>query len=149
MAEPHAKETEVVETPDGTVKITRPKGPRRHGVTVLLGSDDLVREQVGGFVSFLRKHAVVGLAIGFIIGLQAQTLVKQLVDSFITPLLTLIVGPDLQSRQLTVHGANPVTFAWGRFVYVLVDFMFVLFFIYLIVKLFNLDKLESTKKGKK
>src|SRR3954465_8948007 len=54
---------------------------------------------VGGFVNFLREHAVVGLAVGFVIGLQAQTLVRQLVDSFITPAFTLFFGQALKDRS--------------------------------------------------
>lgn len=141
----------VVETPNGDVRITQPKGRRRTGVNILLQPDDLVREQMGGFANFLKEYAVVGLAIGFIIGLQAQALVRQLVDSFVTPLLTLLVGESLQSKKLVVHGAavNAVTFAWGKFLYVLIDFLFVMLFIYLIVKLFRLDKFRKQKEEKK
>lgn len=120
-------------------------------MNILLQPDDLVREQMGGFANFLKEYAVVGLAIGFIIGLQAQALVRQLVDSFVTPLLTLLVGESLQSKKLVVHGAavNAVTFAWGKFLYVLIDFLFVMLFIYLIVKLFRLDKFRKQKEEKK
>jgi large conductance mechanosensitive channel len=122
----------------------RKKHPRRSSVQILLEEpDDLVREQVGGFVNFIREHAVVGVAIGFIVGLQAQTLIKQLVSSFITPVLTLLVGPDLQKKQLVITGSNPVTFAWGEFLYTLADFLVVLLFIYLVVKFFRLDKLDK------
>ncbi len=117
----------------------------RHGVTVLLDDPDVVvREQVGGFIQFLREHAVVGVAIGFIVGLQAQTLIKQLVDSFITPFLTLLLGTNLQNQSFTVgSGADQVPFPWGKFVYVLVDFLVVLLFVYLVVKIFRLDKLDK------
>jgi len=112
-----------------------------------LDPDDMVRAQVGGFVTFVREHAVVGVAIGFIIGLQAQTLVKQLVTSFITPLLTLIVGPKMQTRIFIVNkGPHEVQFPWGQFMYALADFLVVLFFIYLIVKVFRLDKLDRPPK---
>ncbi|HEY4161203.1 MAG TPA: MscL family protein [Candidatus Saccharimonadales bacterium] len=118
----------------------------RHGVAVLLEDpDEIVREQVGGFVQFIRERAVVGVAIGFIVGLQAQTLIKQLVDSFITPFLALLLGRDLQSRRFAVGSSGPdqVQFQWGAFVYALVDFMVVLLFIYLIVKIFKLDRLDK------
>lgn len=106
---------------------------------------------VGGFVNFLREHAVVGLAIAFIIGLQAQTLVKQLVGSFIDPAFQLFFGQSLQSRTfvLSFDGRN-IDFGWGSFVYQLLDFIFVLAAIYAIVKLFSLDKLDKpNKKDKK
>lgn len=130
---------------EAAVKIKhKTKHGRHETVNVFLDSDDIVRAQVGGFVTFIREHAVVGVAIGFIIGLQAQTLVKQLVTSFVTPFLTLVVGAKLQARTLIVHpGPHQITFAWGQFVYALADFVVVLFFIYLIVKLFSLDKLDK------
>jgi len=124
-------------------------------VEVLLEDPDrLVRKQVGGFIDFIREHAVVGVAIGFIVGLQAQTLIKQLVTSFVTPLLNLIVGSGLQEKQWKIaHGSHVQSLAWGAFVYSLVDFLVVLLFIYLIVKTFRLDKLDKvsvkSKKRKK
>jgi large-conductance mechanosensitive channel len=120
-------------------------------VEVLLEDPDgIVRQQVGGFIDFIREHAVVGVTIGFIVGLQAQTLIKQLVSSFVTPLLNFVVGAGLQKREWTIHGKHTQTFAWGAFLYALVDFLFVLLFIYLIVKIFRLDKLDkSSAKAKK
>ncbi|MFA5004311.1 MAG: MscL family protein [Candidatus Saccharimonadales bacterium] len=145
-------ETSVVHTESGDVRITQPAGHkgRKPRVTVLLEPDDLVREQAAGFISFLREHAVVGLAVGFIIGLQAQTLMKQLLDSFITPLLDVWLGKDLINHQFIVgSGSNAVAFTWGKFVYALVNFSFVLLFIYVIIRLFKLDKLDKPKKSKK
>jgi large-conductance mechanosensitive channel len=122
-------------------------GKRHHhhatGNALLDPADDMVREQFGGFLKFLRDHAVVGVAIGFIVGLQAQTLIKQLVASFVTPLLTLIVGPNLEHRQWVVDSRTHVVFAWGEFLYTLSDFLVVLLFIYLVVKFFQLDKLDK------
>jgi len=40
--------------------------------TILDEPDELVRRQFGGFVNFIREKAVVGLAVGFVIGQQAQ-----------------------------------------------------------------------------
>ena len=147
MSGQQGKTQVVVATGEG-MKVVAPKHRRKHlrrsSVQILLEEpDDLVREQVGGFVNFIREHAVVGVAIGFIVGLQAQTLIKQLVTSFITPILTLLVGPDLQKKQLVISGTNPVTIAWGEFLYTLADFLVVLLFIYLVVKVFRLDKLDK------
>ncbi len=119
---------------------------QRHGVAVLLEEpDELVREQLGGFIQFLRDHAAVGVAIGFIVGLQSQTLIKQLITSFISPFITLLVGSDLQHKQWVVQGNPAVVFPWGEFVYSFVDFLVVLLFIYLVVKVFKLDRLDKKK----
>ncbi len=94
---------------------------------------------------FFREKAVVGLAVGFIIGQQAQGLIKQLVDSFISPWMNIIVGSKLQDRVFMLAGEK---FAWGKFVYILVNFLFVLLAIYIIMKLFKLDKLDLPKDVK-
>jgi large-conductance mechanosensitive channel len=115
-------------------------------ITVLLDdSQDAVRESVGGFVQFLREKAIVGLAVGFIIGQQAQGLIKQLVDSFINPWINIIVGSKLQERTTSLGGES---FAWGKFVYVAINFLLVLLAIYILVKVFKLDKLDLPKEVK-
>jgi large conductance mechanosensitive channel protein len=99
---------------------------------------------VNGFVDFLREHAVVGLAIGFVIGTQVQSLVKQLVASFIDPIFQLFFGKALSSRNLTLHySGRSAQFPWGAFVYGLLDFLFVIAAIYILVKVLKLDKLDK------
>ncbi|HSX43507.1 MAG TPA: MscL family protein [Candidatus Saccharimonadales bacterium] len=144
------KQTIVTETKDGAVKVVQPKGRRHHGVTVLLDSDDIVREQATGFANFLREYAVVGLAIGFIVGQQANAVAKQLVVSFIQPWVQVLFGTDWSKRTATLHhGAQPVLVPWGAFIYSLIEFFFIVAGIYLVVKLFRLDKLRKPKGGAK
>lgn len=143
-----ATDTHVVTTSSGSVHISQPAGSSKRApkVTVLVAPDDLVRNQVGGFVNFLREHAVVGLAVGFIIGQQAQTVIKSLVDSFITPTLSLIIGQDLLKKKFTVsNSSGHIYYTWGSFVYGLVNFIFVLLAVYVIIKLLKLDKLDQPK----
>lgn len=112
--------------------------------------DDLVRQRVDGFVTFLREKAVVGLAVGFIVGQQAQGFIKQLVDSFITPVLNVIVGSNLAERKFEIIGGDKSTVvAWGKFIYVSINFFVVLVAIYVIIKFFKLDKLDMPKEKKK
>lgn len=137
-----------ITTTGNTVKVTPPKGNsnRRQRVSVVVSPDELV----GGFVNFLREHAIVGLAVGFAIGAQAQTLVKTLVSSFIDPSFQLLFGQALSKRTFTLHFRSHVAdFGWGAFIYGLLNFLFVLGAIYCIVKLLNLDKLDKPKEGKK
>lgn len=99
---------------------------------------------VNGFIAFIREHAIVGLAIGFVIGTQVQGLVKQLVASFISPLFNLFFGHTLTSRGFTITFHNRHTnFPWGSFIYALLNFLFVVIAIYAIVKLLKLDKLDK------
>lgn len=102
---------------------------------------------VSGFVGFLRDYAVVGLAVGFVIGLQAQNLVKVLVSSFIDPAFQLLFGQALSQRAFVLHfHGRTASFTWGAFVYGLLNFLFVLAAIYILVKFFSLDKLDRPTK---
>ena len=141
-------EKKIIKTPEGQPDKVEMKAQVKSGkmkgrtVTVLMDADDAVKDQVNGFVDFLRERAVVGLAIGFVAGTQAQAVVKQLIDSFITPAFTLIFGSALQKQKFTIGEAQ---FGWGMMVYALINLFFVLAAIYILVKLFKLDKLDKKK----
>lgn len=137
----------VVESKDGSIKITQPKGRKHHGVTVLLDSDDVLREQATGFANFLREYAVVGLAVGFIVGQQANGVAKQLVTSFLDPIVKMWFGQNLSTRMATIHhNHQPIQVPWGAFVYTLLEFFIVVIVIYILIKLFQLDKLKKAKE---
>ena len=104
---------------------------------------------VGGFADFLREYTVVSLAIGFVVATQVQGLVKQLVGGFVDPLSKVLFGTALSQRTFTWdwHG-RAANFAWGDFVYALIDFLFVLIVIYVLIKMFKLDKLNKPKDKK-
>jgi large conductance mechanosensitive channel protein len=137
-----------VVTPGSTIRFEQPRSSRGHQQPKIVITPPAIHP-VSGFVDFLREHAVVSLAIAFVIGLQSQTLVKQLVSSFIDPLFKLLFGQTLSQRTFTLewHG-RAVAFTWGAFAYALLDFIFVLGAVYAIVKLLNLDKLDKPKKKK-
>jgi len=128
-----------------TVKIESPKGSRRPHVSVIVA--DELGESAHNFADFVREYAVVGLAVGFIVGQQANAVVKQLVDSFVDPWVKVLFGQDLSGRYFTLHhGTEPVQFPWGKFVYNLTEFFFVLILIYVIIKVFHLNRLKKKSK---
>jgi large-conductance mechanosensitive channel len=149
MNEP--QKLEATENQDGTIRIVQPPSAKhRKGVTVLLESDDLVRGQFGGFVNFLQDYAVVGLALGFIVGQQANGVVKQFVTSFLDPLTVVWFGQNLSARTAILHhNQQIVKVPWGAFVYTLIEFFFVLIAMYAIIKLFKLDHFVAKPKKKK
>src|SRR4051812_859127 len=94
------------------------RGQHKSVATVLVPD-----EFVGGFINFLREYAVVGVAIGFVIGIQAQALMKSLIDSFINPAFSLFFGDKLSQRTFVLHfHGHQGTFSWGAFVYALINF---------------------------
>ncbi|MBC7707651.1 MscL family protein [Polaromonas sp.] len=105
---------------------------------------DFVHEPIEGFIGFLKEYAVVGLAVGFAIGSQAQQLVKQILTTFIDPVFQLFFGEALSKRTFTLHfHYHAANFAWGALVYSLLNFIFVLAAIYTLIKLFKLDKFKK------
>lgn len=132
-----------------TIRIQQPKSTRGKQKSPVV---EIVQEvnPASGFINFLREQAVVGLAVGFIIGTQAQGVVKQLVSSFINPLFTLFFGEQITSRTFSMtFDDRTVNFEWGAFFYVLLNFLFVILAIYIVIKFFKLDKLDKPKDAKK
>ncbi|HEX4774525.1 MAG TPA: MscL family protein [Candidatus Saccharimonadales bacterium] len=120
------------------VPVSQRGKPRHHTIEV--------REiiPVEGFLDFLREHAVVGLAIGFAIGSQAQNVVTNLVNSFIKPIFELFFGQSLATQSITLHfHTHSANFVWGAFVYALLNFLFILGTIFFLVKWLKLDKLNK------
>lgn len=132
------------------VEFVDKQGKLHRGVAVLLDTDDVVREQVGGFKTFLQEYAVIGLALGFIVGAPANEVVKQFIGTFLNPLVAILFGQDLSSRTATFHhGHSPVVVPWGGFVFALINFLFVLISIYAAVKILKLDRYLRKPEEKK
>jgi|SRR5665213_434454 len=142
------QDTTITVNTEGEIRIDPPKSSRPHHQNPLLVAPEL--HPVSGFLDFLREHSVVSLAIAFVIGLQSQTLVKQLVTSFIDPLFSLLFGRALSSRTFTLNWHDrAVNFTWGAFAYALLDFIFVLGAVYAIVKILSLEDLDKPRRKKK
>lgn len=106
------------------------------------------KEDAISFVEFVRVQGVIGLAIGFIIGTQAKLIVDQLSNSFINPLLGLIVGsPEgLSGKALHITIASrSATFGWGAFLYAIINFLIIAALIFFTFRWLHLDKLDKKK----
>ena len=71
---------------------------------------------------------------------------KQFITSFVDPLFALVIPGNkaLSDQVWHVHvGAHSATFGWGALAYVLLDFFFVVFAIYMVIHLLKLDKLDK------
>jgi len=100
---------------------------------------------LAGFISFVREKGVVGLAVGLAIGTAATVLVKQIVDSVITPAVGLLIGDKgLNTLDFTITvGSREETFAIGALVNELIKFLAVAAVIYFVVMGLKLDKLDK------
>lgn len=141
------KKYQPVLNPGSVVRMEAPKSSRNQPKPHIVVTTP---EPVSGFKRFLQEHAVVALAIGFVVATQIQALAKQLIASFIDPTFKLLFGQKLSLRTFTLHfHGRSANFGWGSFIYALVDVLFVLITIYIVVRLFRLEELENPKKKKK
>lgn len=108
------------------------------------------RARLRGFMDFIRQQGVIGLAIGLVIGTQVKVLVDQMIISFVDPLLGLVIGGGgtLREKVFSIHidrFGKSAEFAWGAFVYVLIDFVIIAAIIYFVFKGLKLDRLDKKK----
>ena len=154
MSEQMTPQTDIKVTPTANgVSIqappTKPGQGHRPGMNVFV-TPDFINEPIEGFVGFLKEYAVVGLAVGFAVGSQAQQVVKQILSSFIDPSFQLLFGKALSTRTFTLHfQSHAANFGWGALIYSVLNFLFVLAAIYALIKIFKLDKLQIQPKKKK
>jgi len=87
------------------------------------------------FLDFIGKSGVLGLAIGFIMGLYINKVVSALVGDIIMPIPgALIPGGDWRKAVVSVPIGQGMNFAIGDFVGVVVDFLIVAAVIFLIAR---------------
>jgi len=87
------------------------------------------------FRDFLGKAGVLGLAVGFIMGLYIGKVVSALVTDIIMPIPGAFVpGGDWRKAVVSIPVGNGMNFAVGDFVGVIVDFLIVAAVVFLIAK---------------
>jgi large conductance mechanosensitive channel len=96
-----------------------------------------------GFVTFIRKQGVVGLAVGFILG----GAVSGFVDSFVNNLVNPVIGWlfDIGSLASNTTTIGDATLGWGAAVAALINFVIIAAVVYYGVKGLGLDKLDVEK----
>lgn len=105
--------------------------------------------RVADFMNFVREQGVVGLAVGLAIGTAAGASVKSIVEGFINPVITLLVGSQegLMAAKWHVEiGSRAADFAWGAVLSSLITLIATALVIYWVVKVAKLDRLDK-KKG--
>lgn len=103
-----------------------------------------MNQQLAGFVEFIRKQGVIGLAIGFILGGAVSKTVSSLVDNIINPLIGVLLGKvNLVDRSFEI---GAVSLKWGAFISSVIDFIIVAAVIYFGFKALKLEKLDLKKE---
>jgi large conductance mechanosensitive channel len=83
-----------------------------------------------GFKEFILRGNVVDLAVGIVIGAAFTTVVTQLTDSFLKPLIQLVGGGGVDGGTFEING---VTFDWGSFINAVITFVITAAAIYFLV----------------
>jgi large conductance mechanosensitive channel len=84
------------------------------------------------FMDFLNKYGVIGLAVAFIIGGAAGTLISAMVNDLLMPLINpLLQGGEWQKAELVL---GPVRFLVGHFVGALINFIIIAFVVFVLMK---------------
>jgi len=87
------------------------------------------------FIDFVGKSGVLGLAIGFIMGLYINKVVSALVSDIIMPIPGAFVpGGDWRKATVSIPVGQGMNFAVGDFAGVVIDFLIVAVVIFLIAK---------------
>jgi len=95
------------------------------------------------FKEFLMEYKVIGLAVAFIMGAAATTLVKSLVDDVIMPLIgALIPGGEWQTATFSI---GSIVIKWGSFLGNVINFAIIAFVVFMIAKMV-LKEEKVTKK---
>lgn len=84
------------------------------------------------FLEFLKEYKVVALAVAFIMGVAATSLVKSLVDNIIMPFVGVLV-PSGDWKNATAS-LGPVHLGIGPFVAECLNFVVVAFVVFMIAK---------------
>ncbi len=99
-------------------------------------------DQIKQFVDFIRKHGVMGLAIGFIMGGSVSKVVTALVNDLINPFIGLLIGNPEGLKAASFKIGNS-TFLYGDFISNLIDFVIIAAVVFFIFKGLGLDKIDK------
>ncbi len=95
------------------------------------------------FKEFLKEYKVIGLAIAFIMGAAATTLVQSLVNNIVMPLITPFVPGG--AWQAATFSMGPIVIGWGAFLSAMINFIILAFVVFIVAKLVLKEEKVSKK----
>lgn len=109
------------------------------------------KQLVDDFKEFLKQYSIIGLALGIVIGNLTQNTVKSLVEGLITPSINVILKliftnlGEISNWQVVIM--EDIKFQLGIIVHAFLEFIIVLFIIFLVFKkILNKPELIEKKK---
>jgi large conductance mechanosensitive channel len=86
------------------------------------------------FKEFLQEYKVIGLAIAFIMGVAATTLIQALVNYVIMPIITPFIPGG--AWQTATFKMGPIVISWGAFLGAVINFVIIAFVVFMVAKKF-------------
>lgn len=113
-----------------------------------------VKQQVNGFMHFVRQQGVVGLAVGLMLGTAVKSFVDSIVINIVNPIIGLMLGNvDLSDKAVCLSSkVDPATgvcsnnLAYGSVISNLISFISVAAIVYFFVKGLKLDRIDEPVK---
>jgi len=99
------------------------------------------------FINFVREKGVIGLAVGLIVGGAVTSFVNAIIKDLVNPIIGAIVGggKGLASYVYTLPGTE-ITFSYGDLISEIINFLAILFVIYVLFVRSPLNKLDKKKQ---
>lgn len=105
-----------------------------------------------GFIDFVRQQGVVGIGVGFVVGVSASTLIKSIVTNILNPIIGLLTGGiNLSQKTACLNSMDGIcknTLNYGQVISDIISFLAILFVVYFLVKGLRLEKLDKPKDKK-
>ena len=103
-----------------------------------------------GFLDFIREQGVVGLAVGFVLGVAAKGVVDSIVNNFINPIVGILYGGggQLADKYWCIKHASAACqskVGYGAVISQVINFLIVAGVVYFIIKGLKLNKLDKKK----
>lgn len=104
-----------------------------------------------GFFDFIREQGVVGLAVGFVLGVAAKAVVDSIVNNLINPIVGLYgAGGKLVDKYWCLKHVGEVCtnkLGYGAVLSQIISFLIVAGVIYFVIKGLKLDRLDKKKES--
>ena len=101
----------------------------------------MVKKYLFEFRDFLKKYALIGMALAFMMGAATKDVAQSLVNDIIMPLLIPVNGETWQEATLTIGN---IVIRYGNFLAALLNFIILALVVFFIAKFFL--KEEEVKK---
>ena len=95
------------------------------------------------FKEFLDEYKVIPLAIAFIMGIAATTLIQAVANNLITPLITPFIPGG--AWQTAVFSIGPIVVGWGALLGAIINFLIIAFVVFMIAKYLLKEEKVSKK----